>query len=211
MDLAFLLQAVRRYFIAFFIVIAICIGGGFAVNTFMTPSYQASASLVASISASGDAGIYNEFLASQLLTKTYEDTLKSYFIANKVKEKLNTSLSAADLLKKVETRTDPETLVVKLMVNDTNPKDAVAIANAFAETYVSESKSILQYANMTLLDRANIEQASIPVSPKKAFNLAISLFIGVFLGLSIALLLETRRMARKRNRMELSAAYEESS
>ncbi|WP_337100769.1 YveK family protein [Paenibacillus sp. YIM B09110] len=205
MDIQFLKEASKRYFIVILLVIALSVGGAFALNAFVKPTYEASVSVVASIASSGDAGIYNEFLASQLLTGTYKDALKSYYIANKVKEKLDSNLTATELLNKLVVETNVDTLVIKIKIKDDHVKDAVAIANAYGETFLSESKSIIQYANITLLDLASIEQASDPVSPKKAFNLAISLFIGVFVGLSVALMLEGKRQERKRKRAENSS------
>lgn len=206
MDIEFLNQAIKRYFIVILFVIAIAVGGAFAINTFVKPTYQATASIVASIASSGDAGIYNEFLASQLLTGTYKDALKSYHLANKVKEKLGTKLTATELLDKLEVETNVDTLVIRINVKDDHAKDAVAIANAFGETFVEESKTVIQYAHVTILDLASIEQSSEPVSPKKAFNLAVSVFIGIFAGLSFALILEGRRLRRKKLRIENSVS-----
>ncbi|MFF2484021.1 YveK family protein [Paenibacillus sp. NPDC058071] len=198
MDIDRLKQAVSRFYMIILITIALCVGGAFILNAAVKPVYEATSSVVVSISSTGDAGIYNEFLASQLLAGTYKDILSSHYLAEKAKEKLGTSLTAAKLQKKLTVETNADTLVIKLKVRDSNVKDAVAIANAFSETFLSEAKSIIQYTNLSILDLANIEQASDPVSPKKAFNLAVSLFIGVFAGLSAALGLEFRREQRKR-------------
>ncbi|WP_194434138.1 YveK family protein [Paenibacillus segetis] len=165
------------------------------------PQYLATASLVATI-ASNESGTYNEFLASQMLTKTYEDAIQSRFIAIEAQKKLETSETVFELLKRVTVRTDPGTLVILLSATHDNPKDAVAIANAFAESFIEKSRKIVQSANVIVLDYANMEDASIPVSPKKLFNLAIGSFIGLFAGLSVALFLEKRRSLHKSSRKD---------
>lgn len=171
------------------------------VNNMVQPKYQATASLVATIS-SAESGTYNEFLASQMLTKTYEDAIQSRFIALEAMNKLETSETAYELLKRVEVRTDPGTLVILLSATHDNPQDAMEIANAFAESFIEKSKTIVQSANVIILDYANMEDAEIPVSPKKLFNLAIGGFIGIFAGLSISFFLEKRRSSRKEYRKD---------
>ncbi|MNE19798.1 Capsular polysaccharide type 8 biosynthesis protein cap8A [compost metagenome] len=160
------------------------------------PQYQASASLVATITST-ESGTYNELLASQMLTRTYEDAIKSRYIANEVKEKLNLSESIYDLLQRIDVRTDPGTLVIMLYATHDNPEDAVRISNAFADAFIAKSTEIVQSANVIVLDYADMEDASIPVSPRKMLNLAIGGFIGIFVALGISMLLERRRITRK--------------
>lgn len=201
MDISNLVRVISRHFIAFGVTLLLCVGSVFLVNSMVKPQYQATASLVATI-ASTESGTYNEFLASQMLTKTYEDAIQSRFIAIEAQKKLETSETVFELLKRVTVRTDPGTLVILLSATHDNPKDAVAIANAFAESFIEKSRKIVQSANVMVLDYANMEEASIPVSPKKLFNLAIGSFIGLFAGLSVALFLEKRRSLRKSSRKD---------
>ncbi|NBD24211.1 YveK family protein [Paenibacillus glycinis] len=206
MDIDYLIKAISRHIIAVIIILVVCVGGGFLINTFSAPQYRATATLVANMGTVGATSDnkYNDYLASQLLTKTYEDTIQSHQIAEEAKKMLSTSLTASQLLQKIQVRTDPGTLVVLLYVTDDNPKDAVAIANAFATSFVNKSKEIVHNSNVTVLDLANFEETAVPVSPKKKFNLAISLFIGLFLSLSVSLYLEKKR-ERKKEKSRLSA------
>ena len=173
MDIEFLFKALRRQFIVVILTIIICIGAGFVINAVLHPQYRAVVSLVANMGTVGATSDnkYNDYLASQLLTKTYEDTIQSRQIAEAAKKMLSTPLSATQLLEKVQVRTDPGTLVIMLYVTDDNPKDAVAIANAFATSFINKSKEIVHNSNVTVLDVANFEGTAEPVSPKKQFNL----------------------------------------
>ncbi|MNN13271.1 hypothetical protein D3C81_1262990 [compost metagenome] len=80
------------------------------------------------------------------------------------------------------------------------PKQAVAIANAFAETFIAKSKEIVEGANVSILDYASLEETKTPVSPRKALNLALASFVGLFAGLSLALILDARHMRNKKSR-----------
>lgn len=206
MDIEFLGRAVKRHCIAFAAVIALCIGAAVLANELVSPAYRADVSLVANIVSKPDSSTYNEFLASQMLTKTYEDTIQSRYIASEVKNKISAPQSATELLKKVRVRTDPGTLVILLSYTGSDPKEAVAIANAFAETFVAKSKEIITDANVSILDSASMEEAAIPVSPRKMLNIALAAFAGLFAALSLALALE-KRDERKKARRYLPEDY----
>lgn len=195
MDINYLFSSVKHHLIAFCVTLLVCVGGVFLINSIVKPQYQATASLVATI-VSTESGTYNELLASQMLTKTYEDAIKSRYIANEVKEKLKLTESVYDLLQRINVRTDPGTLVIMLYAKHDNPNTAVEISNAFANSFIKKSTDIVQNANVIVLDYANLEDASIPVSPRKTLNLAIGGFIGIFAAMGIALLLENRRRYR---------------
>ncbi|AWB46415.1 hypothetical protein DCC85_21090 [Paenibacillus sp. CAA11] len=200
MDVGLLFTAVRRHYLACLITLGLCVGAGFLINQLIQPQYRAQASLVANLPGDSESGTYNEFLASQMLTKTYEDAIQSRYIANEVKQRLNLKESVFQLLAKIEARTDPGTLVILLQAVDDNPKQALRLANAFADAFILKSKEIVHNANIRVLDYADPEETAVPVSPKKKLNLALSLFIGIGAALCISLLLEKRRASRRRKR-----------
>lgn len=204
MNMMFLVKSVQRHYLATILTIVICVGGAYLINMLVQPQYQAAASLMANISSTAESGTYNEFLASQMLTKTYEDAIQSRYVANEVKKKLGLSETSVELLRKIKVRTDPGTLVINLYAADSDPKNAVAIANAFADSFITKSKGIVSSAKVTVLDYADMEQASVPVSPKKMFNLALGVLIGLFAAMSISLFLEKRRLLRRKNRISPS-------
>lgn len=204
LNVIFLLKSVQRHYIVAILTILVCVGGAYLINVFVQPQYQASASLMANIAQANESGTYNELLASQMLTKTYEDTIQSRSVAGEVKKKLSLNESPTLLLRKIKVRTDPGTLVINLYATDRNPQSAVAIVNAFADTFINKSKGIVSSAKVTVLDYADMDQASEPVSPKKMFNLALGVLIGLFAALSISLLLEKWRLSRRRSGMKNS-------
>lgn len=206
MELVYLWKSIRNHFIVFGLVIALCIGAAFLANEMLKPTYRANVSLVANIASKPESSTYNEFLASQMLTKTYEDTMQSRYIASEVKKKIAVPESSTELLQKIKVRTDPGTLVIMLSYTGEDPKQAVAIANAFAESFVSKSKEIIADANVSILDLASMEDTAVPVSPRKNLNLALAAFVGLFAALSLVLILE-RRGARKKSRRHIPDEY----
>ncbi|WP_068621042.1 YveK family protein [Paenibacillus tuaregi] len=201
MNIAFLVKSVRRHYIAGLLTIVVCVGGAYLINMLVQPQYKAAASLMANIASSNESGTYNEFLASQMLTKTYEDAIQSRVVAGEVKKKLGLKETTVELLNRIKVRTDPGTLVINLYATDRDPKNAVAIVNAFADAFITKSKGIVSSAKVSVLDYGDMEQASVPVSPRKMFNLALGGLIGLFAAMSISLLLEKRRLLRRKSRI----------
>lgn len=197
MDVSFLIRAILRHFIVFLLAVFGFLGAAYAMNSLAQPIYQGTVSLVANISSSDDSSTYNKFLASQMLTKTYENTIQSRNIAADAKEKLGSQESVTELLDKVTVRTDPGTLVIFIHAKDENPESAVAIANAFANSFIQKSKNIVETSDVIVLDYADLEASSNPVSPRKMLNLALALFVGTIVGASLCVALEKRKQKRK--------------
>lgn len=198
----FLWRSVRGHPLAFWLVVTGCIGLAVLVNEVMPPSYRANVSLVANVASNPESSTYNEFLASQMLTKTYEDAIQSRSIAMQVRSQVDTKDTVMQLLENIKVRTDPGTLIIMLSYTGRNAEEAVTVANAFAEAFIAKSREIVASANVSILDRASLEQAKIPVSPRKELNIAFAAFAGLFIALSVVLSLE-RRTARKRQRRHL--------
>ncbi len=204
----FLWRSVRGHPLAFWLVVTGCIGLAVLVNEVMPPAYRANVSLVANITSNPESSTYNEFLASQMLTKTYEDAIQSRSIAMQVRRQVGVSDTVLQLLKNIKVRTDPGTLVIMLSYTSHDAKEAVTIANAFAETFISKSREIVTSANVSILDSASLEETSIPVSPRKELNIAFAAFAGLFAALSVTLSME-RRAARKKSQRHLPHDDEE--
>jgi capsular polysaccharide biosynthesis protein len=199
-----LLNTIRRHFIVFPIIVLCFLAAGYFINTVLKPEYQAKATLIANFDKSSEniSNKYNELLANQMLTKTYEEVIQSLLIANIVKLKLSSPLTPSELLKKVQVKTDPGALILSIYVNENDANQAVAIANAFAESFISNSTSILNQANVSILDLAVYDNSSTPVKPKKLFNLAVCLFAGLFSASSLSLLLDKARLKKVKKKSE---------
>ncbi|MGG1514128.1 GNVR domain-containing protein [Paenibacillus oryzisoli] len=199
-----ILIAIRRHFIVFPIILICFVAAGFSLNTVLQPEYQAKSTLIANFDRSDNlSNKYNELLANQMLTTTYQEAIQSLFIANIVKSKLSSNLTPSELLKKVQVKTDPGALILSIYANANDANQAVAIANAFAESFVSNSTLILNQANVNVLDLAVYENSSTPVKPKKMFNLAVSFFIGFFAAASFSLFLEKKRLKKVKKKDRL--------
>jgi capsular polysaccharide biosynthesis protein len=197
-------NAIRRHFIVFPIIVLCFMAIGVYINMIIKPEYQAKATLIVNFDKASEnvSNKYNELLANQMLTKTYEEAIQSLLIANIVKHKISSPLTASELLNKVQVKTDPGALILSIYVYDNDANQAVAIANAFAESFISNSSLILSQANFNILDLAVYDNSLVPVKPKKVFNLAVCLFIGLFSASSMSLLLESRAVRKAKKKQQ---------
>jgi capsular polysaccharide biosynthesis protein len=75
-------------------------------------------------------------------------------------------------------------------VTDPDPKIALDIANKTAEVFEKEIKSIMSVDNVTILPLADDQENQSPVSPNPTLNIAVSAFVGLLVGIGLAILLE---------------------
>ncbi|MGZ4135514.1 MAG: YveK family protein, partial [Tumebacillaceae bacterium] len=139
---------------------------------------------------SNDQMVYNDLMANQQLVKTYSDIIKSKRIAEDVKKRLSLTMSDDDLLKKVQVETANQSLVTTVTVTDQDPKTAVAIANGVADAFNDNINKIMKVDNVSILDKAKLEDSSKQVSPRPMLNMAIAFVLGLMLSIGIVFLIE---------------------
>ena len=77
--------------------------------------------------------------------KTLMVMIKDPIIMEKVKNELNLQGSAEGIANRITVEQVDESRVVRISVIDTDPEEAVAIANATAKTYKSEIVKLLRF------------------------------------------------------------------
>ena len=154
------------------------------------PEYEATTTLLVQSETQNQLVSVDQLLANQKLLTTYGQIIKSHQIADDVIRRLNLQMSAEALLRKVEVKSASESLITSVTVTDKDPKQAVAIANAFATSFSGNLNSILKVDNVSILDEAKLIATSVPVSPRPVLNIGIALVLGLLIGIGGALLME---------------------
>src|SRR5690606_36480564 len=80
--------------------------------------------------------------------------------------------------------------VVKITVQDTDPKMAADIANTVAAVFENQIKTIMNVDNVNILSPAVVLENQSPVKPQPVLNMAIGLVVGLMIGVGLAFLLE---------------------
>lgn len=157
----------------------------------LTPEYETYTTLMLGkpVEELSTSQINNQgILTNQQLIGTYAEIAKSNAVVNKVVSDLKNILSPAELRSKVSVTLLNNTAVIKVAVRDTNPERAALIANEVAKTFMEEVSYIMKIENVQVIDFAEIPSS--PVSPRIPMNMAISLVLGLMLGVFIACLIE---------------------
>jgi len=183
----------RKWLIAIAVILCLIIGTVYSVF-FITPMYQSDTTLmvngskgasVADIASSFDLGSIN---LSQKIVVTYGEIVKSRIVLEQVIERLDLDMTYTQLLNQITAQQVGSTEILKISVKNTDFESAAVIANTISDVFIKEVMRILKVNNVELIDVA-IPMPS-PINVKTVLNIAISLILGLMLGVFVAFALE---------------------
>lgn len=181
----------RLSLIALITAIAITISGviSFAI---LTPIYQASTQILVNQSKEDATSPFNtqDIQTNIQLINTYSEIIKSPAILSKVIDELNLDTTPAELYSNITVNSVQNSQVVKIVVLDPDPAQAVDIANVTATVFQKEIVSLMNVDNVNILAAAEMAEKPSPVKPNPKLNMAIAAVIGLMLGVGVAFLLE---------------------
>jgi capsular polysaccharide biosynthesis protein len=158
---------------------------------YLTPIYQSTTKLLVN-QAKDNQSLTNPNSAQVdtdlKLIDTYNEIIKSSRILSKVAKELGSGLTVNKLNSEITVNKTQNSQVVTIVVQDPNANQAAKIANATANVFESEVVKIMKIDNVSILDGAVVNPS--PVKPKPMMNIAISVAIGLMLGVFIAFLME---------------------
>ncbi|RME44962.1 MAG: polysaccharide biosynthesis tyrosine autokinase [Chloroflexi bacterium] len=142
-------------------------GISLAVSMHIQPVYRASATLLIS-QASGpslDSNSYNSLLTSERVAKTYAQLLTKRPLLEQVISDLHLKLTPYQLAGKIEVIQPANTQLLELYVEDSDPEQAVAIANGIATLFMQQnarrqgdSSGLTGYEEMLAKQIAEVER-----------------------------------------------------
>lgn len=189
--LAILLK--RKWLIAIVLVLCMLLGTVYSLF-FVTPQYTSKTTLmvngskgtsVTDIAASFDLGSIN---LSQKLVVTYGEIVKSRIVLEQVISRLELNMTYNQLLEKITSQQVGSTEILAISVTTEDPDESAIIANTIAEVFVKEVMRILKVNNVETIDKAI--PMTLPINVKTVLNIAISIILGLMLGVFIAFGLE---------------------
>ena len=162
-------------------------GATYAYASTQDKVYETSATLL--IAQPSDAQSFDAVQASQVAARTYGDVLTSPNIADDVSEALGGDPTGDVLETTVTAEPVPETQLLRLTVEASDPEEAKRIADTYAEVFTAHVKRTLTpvtKVTITLADEASVPDA--PARPKPKLYAALALILGLALGLALAAL-----------------------
>lgn len=166
-----------------------------AVFVVIKPKYQSTAEIIVNQKLNKDvqASEQQQIQATDLqLVNTYKSILNSETIGNAVKNSVG---SAKYNQTSLSVNTDSTSQVISLDVTAKNPKLAAKVANKTAEIFKNKIKKIMNVNNVTIISKAQVNK--IPVSPKKKLIILAGFFIGIIIGVMLALFGESKTIDDK--------------
>lgn len=181
---------------------------GVAASLATTPVYQASSQLFVSVKSTGEvSAAYSGGLFVQQRVQSYVDLANSEGVLQPVVEELGLDTTYRGLAPQVSAETPKDTVLLNVLVTDTDPAQAARIANATAVSFAREIQRLegatpagsQKPGNKAPQDQLPVQATvtrtadvpSTPIAPNKLLNLALGVFLGFGVGLSIALLRHT--------------------
>lgn len=170
----------------------VAVAAGFAV--LQTPMYQATTQLFVSMSVTDNSlDAYQGALFSQQRVKSYAKLMGSEEMSRRIIAKLGSSDDPEDLMKRIQTAVDPDTVILSVSVTDPRPQHARDLARAAGEVLVKYVAELEQapdgkaaLVHTSIADPPRLPKA--PVSPDVPRNIAVALALGLLGGLGVGAL-----------------------
>jgi succinoglycan biosynthesis transport protein ExoP len=167
-----------------------------AVSLTATPTYQSGTQLFVTTAGSGDTSTqYTGNLLIQSRVKSYADIITSPLVTQPVVEQLNLPLTAGQLSGKISASAPLDKVLLNVTVTDTDPQQAIRIANAVSEQFTKVVADLETTENSLIKNpvKLTVTQPAVgaaQVTPRTKLNVALGLLVGLALGLGFAVLRE---------------------
>jgi capsular exopolysaccharide synthesis family protein len=175
----------------------ICAAAALGTSLATKPVYQTSAKLLVVAQTNPEGGInsaYQGALLSEQLVQSLTEVLKSRRTAERAlaryPEPISRPMSGRELAARVQAEPIPETLVINLHVEDTDPRRAQRLTNNLARTFVADVPNLQSGSSLRVSLFEPALRPSIPVRPRTTVNVTLGLIVGLLLGLGAALAAE---------------------
>lgn len=213
MDLRDYLRILRRNWtvIVAFALAGLLLGG--AISIFSKPTYTAETQLFVAIQGSGTVQeLQQGNTFTQARVQSYVKTVGSPVVLQPAIDALGLDVTAEQLAGKVTARTDVNTVLISIAVEDYSPVQASAIAAAVADSLIKAVDMLEKpkSGGSSPVSLSVIKPAVAPLypsAPNTRLNLIVGMLIGTLLGVGVGLL-RTTLDARIRNEDDLRTVTE---
>jgi capsular exopolysaccharide synthesis family protein len=124
-------------------------GTALAVSSLLPKTYTAIATILVQPQTSSTSGIQSsDALLGQQMVRTYESLIITQPVLEQVITGLGLNTTTEELAKRISTRIPRETVTIKVMAEDNDPKMAQRLANTVAQTFMEQNRR-LSVGNLT--------------------------------------------------------------
>jgi capsular polysaccharide biosynthesis protein len=190
--MANILDIVRRNWVVIAIITLLAVGAALVFSFVQKPVYEANATCLISPTASG-ANAYGAVQEISVLVNTIKEIAVSSPVLEGAAQRLGTAVGLNQLKQDVASQVIVNTQIIAISARAETPVKAMNKANAVAA-------SLVDYVNKKTGENSNyrIEQLDpaiapkSPVSPRPVKNGIIAFILGLILGTTVAILIDSR-------------------
>ena len=130
---------------------------GFAISFFMIdPTYESTTKIYILNKNENQNVTYSDMQLGTQLTKDYSELINSRYVLEEVIQKLHLDLDYQGLKDKVSVSTPSDTRIVSITVTDTDPVEAMNIANAVRESASNHIGNVMDIDAVNVVESANM-------------------------------------------------------
>lgn len=190
-DLREYIEIIRKRFLIILIITLTATFISAIVSFFaLDPVYEASTTLMVNKDKNEESSIinYQDVMLNQKLVVTYGEISKSRSVLDKVINDLNLDMEFEELKEKITVTPVKDTEIMKIKVQDKDPKVAKKIANKIPQVFTEEVIRITKADSVQVIDYAKVPKN--PIKPNKMMNVAIAFVLGIMIGLFVVFTIE---------------------
>jgi capsular exopolysaccharide synthesis family protein len=180
------LQIARKWWWLVIVSTLVAAGVGFQVSEMLSPVYRATTSLLVRVGGSADD--YTAILISERLAVTYKELLTKRPVIEAAAQTLG--LDPRQTREKVQVRLVPNTSLIELTVEDSDPRLAAEIANGIVAAFMQIARESGGTRDRELVVVEPAVEPQAPVSPRKLSNTLVAAMVGFALATGTAFLFE---------------------
>lgn len=174
------------------LLVGILVGGlAFAYSYYvMEPIYESTTQIYILNKQENNTVTYSDVQLGTQLTKDYAELIESRYVLEEVMEQLqlksvNPELDYDAMKEKMTVTTPPDTRILAITVEDTDPVLAMNIANSIREVAAVHIKNVMDIEAVNVVDAANLPLEK--SGPSVVKWTAIGVLIGMFLVMAIVM------------------------
>lgn len=158
-----------------------------AISSFViTPTYESTTKIYILNKTDNAAVTYSDVQMGTQLTKDYAELISSRYVLEEVMQKLSLDVEYKEMLKMVSVDTPTDTRIVSITVEDTDPVQAMNIANCIREVASSHIQNVMDIEAVNVVESANMPMEK--AGPSRMKWTLIGGFIGCFLICAVVLI-----------------------
>jgi capsular polysaccharide biosynthesis protein len=204
MDMFYYFNILKKRFLLITFGMILFMGITYYYNFYMIEyTYESNSTIyVGAIKSNEDLSIISDLNAANVMIIDYREMVSSRKVLDSVIEDLKDEydrddLNYNELSNKVFVNLMPDTRILKISVQDNDPKFCKSMSDGILNNFITKAKSLTDIDNINILDEPVIPEIPIKPSKKKNFAFSFVFSLSILVGLTILIELLDKKIRNK--------------